>query len=291
MSSTTPRRSSRQEKTTEANYWPRGHLRQTGLQLLSVALSVAVGYALLLAPAMVSQLGARTGQASAVITVTPQGQPLDPADIEALTRALPSALVSRNLAPQSIPTPGASFPTSVEAVDSTFFAVYGLKLLGGRFFTSWDDLQANPVAVIGQQTAETYFSRATAAIGKSLRVRNVSLTVIGVLAQPAAADLTGLSQRVFVPLQTGRIRLLGAQAPIELAIGTDDAAEASDLAVSASHVLAQRYPSAASTFLVRIHVESGFTESIIQLLARAASGVHVDFLQTKHLVPQPAEQM
>ena len=116
----------------------------------------------------------------------------------------------------------------------------------------------------------------------------MSLTVIGVVAQPADADVSGFGQRVFVPLQTGRIRLVGVRAPIELAIGADDAADASDLAVSASNVLRQRYPLAASTFSVRTYVGSGGPESILRALPQAAAGVRAGFLQTKHLVSQPA---
>ena len=249
-----------------------------------MVLSVGIGYVLLVTPAVAGEILSGGAQAPVVITVTSRGPNLDPADIDALTRALPAAVVvSRDLAPESIPIAGASTPLDVESVDSAFFDVYGLNLVSGTLFTPADDLRAAPVAIIGQQVAQSLFGSATAATGKSLRVRNVSLTVIGVLAPSDDPNLAGFSQRVFVPLQTGRIRLVGAQAPTQLAIGTTTAATASNLAASATQVLRQRYPTAISAFSVQTHVESWAPEAIPALFTQAASRVHTEFLQAKGL--------
>jgi hypothetical protein len=258
--------------------------------VLIVLVSVGMGYVVLLAPTVASQLASGGGQLPAVITVASQATPtLDPADIDALTRALPGTTISRTLIPGPTLATATVPALDVEPVDAAFFGVYGLKAAKGAFFTPADDLRANQVAVLGQQAAQTLFGDATSATGKSLRVRNVSLTVIGVIAQPDNPDLASFSQEVFVPLQTGKVRLVGAQAPTELVIGVANGADAANLAASAARVLALRYPSAASRFSVHIHNETQQPVSLPELLGRAAAAVHADFLEAKDLTSTPRQ--
>ncbi len=254
------------------------------MQLLAVVAGVGVGYASLLCLAIVTQLVTNRASGPAVVIVAPQETaPLDPADIDALTRALPGANVSRALVPESLATTGTLPLVNVESVDADFFSVYGLQAASGTFFRPADDLRANPVAVVGGQVAQTLFGSVSAATGKSLRVQNVSLTVIGVLAPPSSPDLASFNQNVFVPLQTGRLRLVGAGAPTELVIGPASGANASNLARLASHVLAVRYPRATSAFSVQVHVETQAPASLPRLVWQAAASNHAEFVEAKRL--------
>ena len=243
-----------------------------------------MGYAVLLIPAIANQLATELSQAPVVITVAAQGAAtLDPADIAAVTQAMPSAAISRTLAPGPTLVTDTAPAIDVESVDAAFFGIYALKPTSGTLFTPTDDLRANRVAVVGQQAAQTLFGSPSTAIGKSIRVRNVSLTVIGVLAQPSDPDLAALGRSVFVPLQTGRVRLVGNQASTELVIGVTNASDASNLAALASRVLALRHPGAASLFSVQRHVEGQAPPSIPELLTRAAVEVRAEFLTAKDL--------
>ncbi len=285
MSTFVPRPSNRERKATGTGQWSGlERFKHAGLQVLAVVVSVGLGYTLLLAPAVASELAPGSNRGPAIVTVTSQqAAALDPADIDALTQALPGAIISRGLVPVSLFATGNSAPLNIQSVDSTFFSVYGLQTSSGTLFTPADDLRANPVAVIGQQVAQTAFGNAAAATGKSLRVRNVSLTVIGVLATPSNPDLASFSQSVFVPLQTGKVRLVGAQVPAQLVIGASSAANAANIAALASHVLAARYPAATSAFSVQVHDEDQAPASIPQLLTRATTSVRAEFLAAKGL--------
>jgi hypothetical protein len=254
--------------------------------MLAVAAGVSVAYATLLAPALAMQVASDRDPGQAVIVVASQGNAvLDPADIDALTRALPGTRVGRALAPVSFSAAaaGASTPVTLESVDSAFFSVYGLQTANGTFFTPADDLRASPVAVLGQQVAQSEFGSATAATGKSLRVQNVSLTVVGVLAESSSPDMALFNQSVFVPLQTGRVRLVGTQAATELVIGAASETDASKLAVLASRVLALRYPSTTSAFSVQVHEENQVPASVGGLLLQAVGRVRAQFLEAKGL--------
>jgi hypothetical protein len=154
---------------------------------VSLVVGAAIGYGVLLAPPAIRQLTGRGESNPAVVTIAPAGlTTLEPADVDALSEALPETTFSRALLPTPILASDASTtaPTTVtvQSVDPAFFSVYGLRAASGTLFTSSDDGRASPVAVLGQQTARTLFGSPSAAVGQSLQLRSVPFTVIGVLA-------------------------------------------------------------------------------------------------------------
>ena len=81
-----------------------------------------------------------------------------------------------------------------------------MKVQNGSFITNDDEDNLNKVAVLGQTIASDIFGSgafATDPIGKTIKMGNVVMTVVGVLGENMTAD-----DAIFVPLTTAQTRIL-----------------------------------------------------------------------------------
>ncbi len=105
---------------------------------------------------------------------------------------------------------------------STYLQIQPIIRLGeGRFFSADEELARAPVAVIGSRIAENLFPGQDA-IGQKVHVKDLSLTVIGVL--KPAGSLLGLDidALAFMPLPLMQKRLLGSDKVREVHIRATD---------------------------------------------------------------------
>lgn len=86
--------------------------------------------------------------------------------------------------------PGVDAVAFFSAVSTDYFETSGLPLRLGRAFTTQDREDARPVAVINETLARRYFPAGNA-IGARLRVWDTTRTVVGVVGDVNANDLTG----------------------------------------------------------------------------------------------------
>jgi putative ABC transport system permease protein len=85
-----------------------------------------------------------------------------------------------------LPKPTAEMPLLI-GVEPDYFEINSLKAVEGRFFTAEDDVRSNPVCVLGESAKVNLFGYEPA-VGKHVKVNDVWLQVVGVLAQQATAD-------------------------------------------------------------------------------------------------------
>jgi len=85
-----------------------------------------------------------------------------------------------------LPKPTAEMPLLI-GVEPDYFDINSLKAVEGRFFTEDDDVRSNPVCVLGESAKVNLFGYEPA-VGKHVKVNDVWLQVVGVLAQQATAD-------------------------------------------------------------------------------------------------------
>src|SRR4029079_19522284 len=79
-----------------------------------------------------------------------------------------------------------NWQTRVQGVQPEYRQIQNWQVAFGSFFEADDDLCARTVAVLGQTVARTLFTNVQAAVGQTVRVRNVPFVVIGVLAGKGA---------------------------------------------------------------------------------------------------------
>jgi putative ABC transport system permease protein len=85
-----------------------------------------------------------------------------------------------------LPKPSAEMPLLI-GVEPAYFEINSLKPVEGRFFNDEDDSRSNPVCVLGESAKVNLFGYEPA-VGKHVKVNEVWLQVVGVLAQQATAD-------------------------------------------------------------------------------------------------------
>jgi putative ABC transport system permease protein len=104
---------------------------------------------------------------------------------------------------------GTNWSTQITATDLDFFAAREWEVADGRLFEPEELRRGEIVAVIGQTVARNLFGE-TNPLDQQFRIRNVPFKVIGVMAAKGQSAL-GQDQDdvIFVPLDTGRRRIVG----------------------------------------------------------------------------------
>ena len=98
-------------------------------------------------------------------------------------------------------------PVWGELVSGNYFRVLGVRPALGRFFTAEEDgdkLGAYPVAVISYALWRQRFHGDARAIGKTLRVNQRELTLVGVAPPEFRGTMPGLAFGIWVPVTMGR---------------------------------------------------------------------------------------
>ncbi|MCT7961428.1 ABC transporter permease [Laspinema sp. D1] len=136
------------------------------------------------------------------------------ADAEAIASQVPSV---KEVAPQitgmqRITYGNANQSTTVVGVTPEFLTVRSFDVAQGRFITNLDLRRNEQVVALGADVAETLFGN-TDPIGKQIRIRNVSFSVIGVMQPKGSTFGQNQDDVVLVPLTTMANRITGNSSP------------------------------------------------------------------------------
>ena len=88
-----------------------------------------------------------------------------------------------------------------DMVSGNFFSGLGVKVIRGRGFTAEDESTHAPVAVISYNFWTQRFARDPDAVGKTVFVKGISFTIIGVAAEGFEGVEAGVSTDFWIPLQ------------------------------------------------------------------------------------------
>ncbi len=151
----------------------------------------------------VTQGGVRLG-AGASSTLTDEDAKAVLAEVEDVV-ASASVITTRAQAVYA----GTNWSTTITATDLDFFTAREWGLAEGRLFEPEELRRSEIVAIIGQTVAKNLFGESDP-LGQMFRIRNVPFKVIGVMAGKGQSAL-GQDQDdvIFVPLDTGRRRIVG----------------------------------------------------------------------------------
>ncbi len=105
-----------------------------------------------------------------------------------------------------------NWSTVVVGVTAVMPEIRSWPVAEGTFFSVSDDVSGAKVAVLGQTVAENLFERGEQVVGAQVRIKNVPLRVIGMLA-PKGQTFTGQDQDdvVFIPFSTAERKVLGTR--------------------------------------------------------------------------------
>ncbi|MFK7796289.1 MAG: ABC transporter permease [Aureispira sp.] len=102
--------------------------------------------------------------------------------------------------------------TTVYGADETYLRVAGYKLLAGRNVTALEAEEGRNLVLIGSDIRNRLFPNwpPTTILGKSIAIRNIKFTVIGLLEEKGSSVSFNGDQLVIIPLQTLR-KYFGSQ--------------------------------------------------------------------------------
>lgn len=118
------------------------------------------------------------------------------------------------------------YQTSVQGTGEDFPSARDWKVGEGQFFNADDMKLYAPVVVLGRTVAKTLFPDGGSPVGKYVLLRNVPFLVIGVMTEKGASP-NGSDQDdvIFVPINTGLIRLFGKTYLSSITIKVADASD------------------------------------------------------------------
>lgn len=144
-------------------------------------------------------------------------------DVKALEREPSITNVSPNVTGESRVVYGnKSKSTLWIATTANIFEMMNLNFSSGHGFTSADENAYNHVVVLGSKIADDLFGDTVEPVGKSVRFKDMSFRVIGVL-EPKGAGIFSMDGYAMMPLSVGQKQLRGIDYYQELNIQIDPA--------------------------------------------------------------------
>jgi putative ABC transport system permease protein len=104
-----------------------------------------------------------------------------------------------------------SSTVAVTGVTEDYLRVHTYEMELGRGISASDRTKQTQVAVLGATTATDLFPGGSA-VGQSIKVNNVTFTVVGTLQSKGSTGFDNEDDVVFIPLETGYSKLFGANA-------------------------------------------------------------------------------
>jgi len=135
-------------------------------------------------------------------------------DYELLERALVgnvTAIVPSYQSNYTVKYGAESFSVNVTGVTEKYQEVHSYKVATGRYITDSDNNAEARVAVLGSQTATDLFG-SLIPIGKIISINGLKFEIVGVLESEGSSGFGSNDDAVFIPLETGYIRLYGSTA-------------------------------------------------------------------------------
>jgi len=105
-------------------------------------------------------------------------------------------------------SPDNNYSVTYQGVSPDLINVENIKLGEGRFFMPEEETNLSRVAVLGADRVQDFFPNADP-IGKTLTIKNLNFTVVGVLQKQGTSGFSNTDENIYVPLFTAQKLLLG----------------------------------------------------------------------------------
>jgi putative ABC transport system permease protein len=135
-------------------------------------------------------------------------------DVQAISAL---GLPLNGIAPQfsgsaDVVAPAADKNSQIAGTTPAFFELQDLRPASGSLFTSEQDRAGSAVAVLGANLAKNLFGTGQA-VGETVRVKDQTLRVVGVLASKGGGGFSSTDDQLFAPISFVQQRLFSARTP------------------------------------------------------------------------------
>jgi macrolide transport system ATP-binding/permease protein len=118
------------------------------------------------------------------------------------------------------------YQTSVQGTGDAFPSARDWPVAEGQFFNAEDMQQYAAVVVLGKTVAKTLFPNGASPVGKYVLLRNVPFVVVGVMTEKGASPFgSDQDDVIFVPINTGLVRLFGKSYLSSITVKVKDTAD------------------------------------------------------------------
>ena len=137
---------------------------------------------------------------------------------------------------------GRNWLTSVTGTTNAWFDTGNWKLASGRFFEPDEQTAGAAVCLIGETVRREIFGGAVGqqGLGESLRIRQFSCEVIGILAAKGQGGMGDQDDTVVVPLHTLQRRVTGSRKVGMLSVSMEDGSDSTRLKAGLRQLLRER---------------------------------------------------
>jgi len=156
-------------------------------------------------------------------------------DAKAIASQVPSvSAVAPQLQSQRLITYGNKrSDTLIMGTTPEFTIVRDFDMERGRFFTDIDVQRRNRVAALGADTAKKIFGSSDP-VGQSIRIRNISFQIIGVMEAKGAFLGSNQDDSVYIPITTMASQIVGRTSPYGLSVSFISVTAKDEKSVSAA---------------------------------------------------------
>lgn len=123
--------------------------------------------------------------------------------------------------------------TLITGTTPEFTIVRDFDMERGRFFTDIDVQRRNRVAALGADTAKKIFGTSDP-VGQSIRIRNISFQIIGVMEAKGAFLGNNQDESVYIPITTMASQIVGRTSPYGLSVSFISVTAKDEKSVSAA---------------------------------------------------------
>ncbi|MCP3734928.1 ABC transporter permease [Sphingomonas sp. RP10(2022)] len=171
----------------------------------------------------------------------PQPPNFKPEDVEAIAQQVAgvTAVAPQASASATAIYEGANWSTSINGTTSAFLTVQPWPLVAGRYWTPAEQEAGKAVCLIGN-TVRTNLFRGADAIGKRIRLGNISCDVIGALSTRGQGGFGDQDDVVVMPIKTVQRRFTGNRDVRLMLVGVDTDYQTSTVQAAITDLLRER---------------------------------------------------
>lgn len=160
--------------------------------------------------------------------------------------AIKASVTAKGVAPEltrryQVTTKGKNTNTQVIGTTADYPVVRNIEIEEGAFLSDQDIRSMSRVAVIGPTTRDDLFGEGSQAVGRTLRVNNTELRVIGVTKAKGGTGFTNPDDAIYAPITTVQRLLAGDDYVTTISVAAMDANAMTDVQQQITTILLERH--------------------------------------------------